>query len=64
VLGTAGAAGLYRRSVKRWYWVLVYVLIELLVRCTTYILKLARGGLLLELLGASVAARYWIAAFD
>ena len=32
--------------------------VELLIYCTTYILKLARGGLLLELLGASVAARY------
>ena len=58
MLGAAGAAGLYRRLVKRWYWVLVCVLVELLIYCTTYILKLARGGLLLELLGASVAARY------
>ena len=48
----------YRRLVKRWYWVLVCVLVELLVYCTTYILKLAGGGLLLELLGTSVAARY------
>ena len=32
--------------------------VELLMHCTTYILKLAGGGLLLELLGAGVAARY------
>ena len=57
MLGTT-RAGLYRRLVKRWYWVLVCVLVELLIYCTTYILKLARGGLLLELLGAGVAARY------
>ena len=44
MLGAAGAAGLYRRSVKRWYWVLVCVLVELLVHCTTYILKLAGVG--------------------
>ena len=62
-MDAAGAARLYRRSVKRWYWVLVCVLVELLVRCTMYILKLAGGGLLPELLGSSVAARYWIAAF-
>ena len=42
---------------------MVCVLIELLVHYTTYILKLAGGGLLLELLGTGVAARYWIAAF-
>ena len=53
VLGAAGAAGLYRRSVKRWYWVLVCVLVELLVHCTTYILKLA------GYLDAAGAARYW-----
>ena len=41
VLVTAGATRLYRRLVKRWYWVLVCVLIELLIYCTTYILKLA-----------------------
>ena len=41
MLGAAGAARLYRRLVKRWYWVLVCVLIELLMYCTTYILKLA-----------------------
>ena len=40
-LDAAGAAELYRRSVKRWYWVLVCVLVELLVHYTTYILKLA-----------------------
>ena len=38
--------------------VLVCVLVELLVHCTTYILKLAGGGLLPELLGAGIAARY------
>jgi hypothetical protein len=38
--------------------VLVCVLIELLIYYTIYILKLARGGLLLELLGTGVAARY------
>ena len=44
VLGAAGAAGLYRRLVKRWYWVLVCVLVELLMCYTTYILKLAGVG--------------------
>ena len=34
------------------------LLVELLVYCTTYILKLAGGSLLLELLGTGVAARY------
>ena len=52
MLGTAKAR-LYRRSVKRWYWVLVYVLVELLVYCTTYILKLA------GYLDAAGAAGYW-----
>ena len=37
---------------------MVYVLVELLIYYTTYILKLAGGGLLLELLGTGVAARY------
>ena len=39
------------------------MLVELLVYYTIYILKLAGGGLLLELLSAGVATRYWIAAF-
>ena len=64
MLGAARAARLYRRLVKRWYWVLVCMLVKLLIRCTMYILKLAKGGLLLELLDAGVTARYWIAAFD
>jgi hypothetical protein len=41
VLGAAEAARLYRHSVKRRYWVLVYILIELLIYYTMYILKLA-----------------------
>ena len=53
MLGVTGAAGLYRRLVKRWYWVLVYVLVELLMYCTTYILKLA------GYLDAAGAARCW-----
>ena len=53
MLGAARATRLYRRLVKRWYEVLVYVLIELLIRYTTYILKLARY------LDAARAARYW-----
>ena len=52
MLNTIRAARLYRRLVKRWYWVLVYVLIELLVYCITYILKLA------GYLDAAGAARY------
>ena len=52
VLGAAGAR-LYRRSVKRWYWVLVCVLVELLMYYTTYILKLARY------LDAARATRCW-----
>ena len=52
-LDAAKAVKLYRRSVKRWYWVLVCVLVELLVYYTTYILKLARY------LDAAGAARYW-----
>ena len=51
-LDAAGATKLYRRSVKRWYWVLVYMLVELLIRCTIYILKLAKW------LDAAGAAKY------
>jgi hypothetical protein len=53
VLGATRAARLYRRLVKRWYWVLVCVLIELLIYCTIYILKLA------GYLDTARAARYW-----
>ena len=42
MLGTTGATKLYRRLVKRWYWVLVCVLVELLIYYTMYILKLAK----------------------
>ena len=52
MLGAARAARLYRRLVKRWYWVLVCVLVELLIYYTTYILKLARY------LDTAGAARY------
>ena len=52
MLGAARAARLYRRLVKRWYWVLVYVLIKLLIYYTIYILKLA------GYLDAAKAARY------
>ena len=48
----ATRARLYRRLVKRWYWVLVCVLVELLIHYTTYILKLA------GYLDAARAARY------
>ena len=64
MLGAAGAAGLYRRSVKRWYWVLVYVLLNCLYVALCIFLSWLGSWMLPELLSIGFTAGYQIAAFN